>query len=689
MPAIIIISVALLAVVLMLIFSDQAARRRKEKRDWKKDHFHFKNLCETCEAVINDVATMDYNEMNLNREERMKRERQQVRLRRATREACLGDAGDRDFLKDYIKEMLTKRLGVDEVTINQVIPFSNPDAMTAVEKFEYMYTLFRREYAFKVFGKMVQAFGWLQPKPVADGRPIYTIDEDDIEDAYQRCEFTGNFDDKLNTVVQRVYETLYGNDVADLVLMDESLDGVSGGVGGRTRVEYNYLEELMVTDSTKSLADRHYDVIYCVYHGRTVRLKFLSFRNEETLQSVVKKIYQYEIKKVLSKKNPILHGTMKNNSRVVVAREPVSDGYVFYVRKFDSADAKHIETLITHLGRGIVITLLEAITRGELNFVVSGDMGSGKTTMLKSLVGYMNPLYTIRTAETSFELNLNNLYPNRNIHCMQERGDVSIYDIITGTKKMDTDIMIVGEVNEPKIAGAYVQVAQSGSRMAVTTLHHKTTEKLIEYLRNALVEEFGINDVNIAEKQIVEIINFDVHTEKDLQGNFFIRRITEIVPSEDKPYPTGQDAARLEYYKRSTDRHFYTLHNIIEFDHDNMCYRVVGNISDYTYNLIAEKAGTAVADQIRYNLNIAMRNVTAFDEGFKSAAQSMQDDEQAYEAPGNDEYSNEYANPYANFENDVEPLDENEENLMDFELRNGFATPEDYGLQDPNGNNGN
>ena len=170
MPAIIIISVALLAVVLMLIFSDQAAKRRKEKKDWKKDHFHFKNLCETCEAVINDVATMDYNELNLNREERMKRERQQVRLRRATREACLGDAGDRDFLKDYIKEMLTNRLGVDEVTINQVIPFSNPDAMTAVEKFEYLYTLFRREYAFKVFGRMVQAFNWLQPKPVADGR---------------------------------------------------------------------------------------------------------------------------------------------------------------------------------------------------------------------------------------------------------------------------------------------------------------------------------------------------------------------------------------------------------------------------------------------------------------------------------------------------------------------------------------
>ena len=689
MLPIIIIAVALLTVVLMLIFSDSAQRRRKEKKDWKRDHFHFDVLCEACEECINEVANMDYNEMNLNREERMKRERQQARLRRATREACLGDAGDRDFLKDYIKDTLQKRLGVDEATINQVIPFSNPDAMTAVEKFEYLYTLYKREFAFRIFGRMVRDFHWDEPKPTADGRYIYCIDDDDIERAYSECQFVGNYNDRLDTLVQRVFETLYGNDVADIVIMDESLDGVSGGVGGRTRVEYNYLEELVSAENPGDLASRLYDTVYCVLHGKTIRLKFLSFRNEETLKSVVKKVYQYEIKKTLSKKNPILHGTMKNNSRVVVSRPPVSDGWQFYIRKFDSADAKHIETLITHMGRGIVITLLKAITRGELNFVVSGDMGSGKTTMLKSLVGFMNPLFTIRTAETSFELNLNNLYPERDIHCMQERGEVTIYDIITGTKKMDTDIMIVGEVNEPKIAGAYVQVAQSGSRMAVTTLHHKTTEKLIEYLRNALVEEFGINDVNIAEKQIVEIINFDVHTEKDLNGNFFIRRITEIVPSEDKPYPTGQDAARLEYYKRSTDRHFYTLRDIINFDHDNMRYVVSNNISDYTFNLIAEKAGLQIAQEIKYNLDQAMKGVS-FDEGFISAEQSRQNDEGAYEQDGYDEYHDEYSDPYAQAEtpNGAEPLDSREESFMDFELNNGYASREDYGLPDNNDNNG-
>ena len=294
-------------------------------------------------------------------------------------------------------------------------------------------------------------------------------------------------------------------------------------------------------------------------------MKFLSFGSEENLERVVKNIYRYNIRTSLSRKNPVIHGTLKNGSRIVAARPPVSDGWTFYVRKFKSSNAKEIESLLIHKNRDMVISLLKLITMGEMNYCISGPMGGGKTTLLKSLVGFMNPGYTIRVAESSFELNLNNVYPERDIHMMQERGDFSIYDIITGTKKMDTDILIVGEVNEPKIAGAYVQVAQSGSRMAVTTLHHESTDKLIEYLRNALVSEFGISNVSIAEKQVVDILNFDIHMVHDVEGRFYIERITEIIPYRESEYPHDINEATREYYARSTDRKLYKLNNIVEF----------------------------------------------------------------------------------------------------------------------------
>lgn len=545
-------------------------------------------LCENCRLEINEVLNRDYLELNLNREETEKREVQQRKLRRATREACLGSQGDREYLKEYIKETLSKRLGITRENICEYIPFDTPERLSGQDMFEYMYVLHQRERPIGVFAGMVRAYGWDREKKNQDGSIFYSISEEDIRNSYMYMGRRGNYNDRLDMLVQRCYQKLYGHDCVDSLIMDDSVDGISGGVGGRTRVEYNYFKELE-SGLTKEKVSSNYDTVYCVFHGKLIRLRFLSFRKAETLERVVKNIYRYNSRATLSQKNPIIQGTFKNGSRIIVARPPVSDGWAFYVRKFSSADAGRIETLITYGNCEKTIAFLKLITKGELNFVISGPMGSGKTTLLKSLVGFMNPQYTIRVAESAFELNLNNVYPERNIHVMQERGNFTIYDILTATKKMDTDIMIIGEVNEPKIAGAYVQVAQSGSRMAVTTLHHETTQKLIEYLRNALVSEFGISDTKVAEKQVSDILNFDVHTVKDIEGRFYIERITEIIPEQESEYPCDINSGTLEYYRRQTDRHCYRLNDIIVFDHDRLEYVTVNHISDYTLQRLRQK----------------------------------------------------------------------------------------------------
>ena len=444
--------------------------------------------------------------------------------------------------------------------------------MSAQDKFEHMYECYSEKYGNRSFAVMARDFGWAEGTGQVQKDTPYCITEKEVEKAYDDMRPGGSFTERLEVLAQRIYQRLYGHDCADILIMDESVDGVSAGVGGRSRVEYDYMKELN-DERREKPQSMNYETVYCVLHGKLIRMGFLSFEKEENLKRVVKNIYRYNIRTNLSRKNPVIHGTLKNGSRIVAARPPVSDGWVFYLRKFKSSDARRIDTLITHKNGDTVIELLKLITGGELNFCISGPMGGGKTTLLKSLVGFMNPKYTIRVAESSFELNLNNVYPERNIHMMQERGDFTIYDIITGTKKMDTDILIVGEVNEPKIAGAYVQVAQSGSRMAVTTLHHETTDKLIEYLRNALVSELGINDVRIAEKQVVDILNFDIHMVHDVDGNFYIERITEIIPE--------------------TTDNMYRLSDIVRFDKDNMAYRFCTGISEYTREKIIEKTGMA------------------------------------------------------------------------------------------------
>ena len=551
-----------------LIICDPAGKRDAVLSE--RENYVLKDILEECRLYINDSVSRDYSELFLSREETLKREKQQARLKTAIREACLGDTGDREYLKEYIKDFLQKKMKVTSDNINRFIRFNAPHLMSAQDKFEHMYECYSERYGNRSFAVMANDFGWAVKADEEDSDAPYSISEQDIDKAYEDMHPDINFSQRLEVLAERIYQKLYGHDCADILIMDESVDGVSAGVGGLSRVEYDYMKELKGTAENKK--SMNYETVYCVLHGKLIRLKFLSFEKEENLKRVVKNIYRYNIRTNLSRKNPIIHGTLKNGSRIVAARPPVSDGWAFYLRKFKSSDARKIDTLITHKNGNVVIELLKLITGGELNFVISGPMGGGKTTLLKSLVGFMNPKYTIRVAESSFELNLNNVYPERNIHMMQERGDFTIYDIITGTKKMDTDILIVGEVNEPKIAGAYVQVAQSGSRMAVTTLHHETTEKLIEYLRNALVSELGINDVKIAEKQVVDILNFDAHMVHDVEGNFYVERITEIIPGD--------------------QGNMYELTDLIRFDKETMSYRFCADISEYTRDKISEKTGT-------------------------------------------------------------------------------------------------
>ena len=554
----------------LLMIADPSGKKRADGDI--RDNFGMNEILDECRIYINDSVSRDYSELFLNREETLKREKQQARLKTAIREACLGDAGDREYLKEYIKDFLQKKMKVTSENINRYIRFDAPFAMTAQDKFEHMYECYSEKYGNRSFAVMARDFGWADNSKAGTADTPYCISEKEVDNAYEDMRPDDSFMARLEVLAQRIYQRLYGHDCADILIMDESVDGVSAGVGGRSRVEYDYMKELQDVKEEQSQS-MNYETVYCVLHGKLIRLGFLSFEKEENLKRVVKNIYRYNIRTSLSRKNPVIHGTLKNGSRIVAARPPVSDGWVFYLRKFKSSDARRIDTLITHKNADIVIELLKLITGGEMNFCISGPMGGGKTTLLKSLVGFMNPKYTIRVAESSFELNLNNVYPERNIHMMQERGDFTIYDIITGTKKMDTDILIVGEVNEPKIAGAYVQVAQSGSRMAVTTLHHETTEKLIEYLRNALVSELGINDVRIAEKQVVDILNFDVHMVHDVEGNFYIERITEIIPDD-----LGQS---------------YRLSDIIRFDREKMAYRFLSDLSDHTRDKIIEKTGMA------------------------------------------------------------------------------------------------
>ena len=149
-------------------------------------------------------------------------------------------------------------------------------------------------------------------------------------------------------------------------------------------------------------------------------------------------------------------------------------------------------------------------------------------------------------------------------------------------------VTILGEVATAPVARWLVQLSQVASKFTIFTHHGKTTESLITYLRNALLQEGGFNNEKIAEEQVVEAVNFDVHFMKTVEGHRYIERITQIVPYEDESYKDGLLGAMEKYYKNRNRKHVYQTIDIICYEKGRYQFKnsiSKGAIKNITYHL--------------------------------------------------------------------------------------------------------
>ncbi|MDE7299319.1 MAG: Flp pilus assembly complex ATPase component TadA [Lachnospiraceae bacterium] len=440
-----------------------------------------------------------------------------ARLYQALYGCGLGNEGDRIYVKEYIKEILAGRLALKESVLDTLLPVRRPELLTDRDRFEILVYLFGKEYGADGLAVLLEEFGTAAP----DGRDrAAEMDSEALRSAWQQCGRRLTFFEKLDIVTQRVYEELYGFSVCDLLISAQTaIDSVSAGCGGGQSAG---------AGPAREGGKRNYEVIYVMLRGKKLRLSFLGFPSENALECVVKKLGRSHPRVQLSRKNCFLVTGLQNNMRVVVTRPPASEGWTFYVRKFSTAPVGSMEELLTDEHSELAVSLLRTLVRGCRNIVITGEQASGKTTLLKRLVGFIDPNCSIRVAEQAFELRLGELYPERNIHAMQEYGDGRLEDVITLFKKTDTDVTICGEINEPAAADALIQISQSGGRFTMCTSHHRTTEKLVDYMRNALLKHSGFRDERVAERQVIDALHFDIHLEADRSGHRCIRRITEL-----------------------------------------------------------------------------------------------------------------------------------------------------------------
>lgn len=506
-------------ILLLLVFG------RKEENVETEDCFELTSLARKVKDIINEIINQDVAILNLNETESRKREEQKKILKNAVRNCVYGGQGEKNYLKDYIKELLQNRLGITEDTIDLCLPFACPEEMKPRDMFDILMHMKSKGNYKTAFLQLAEENGWFQPKEDNEGYH-YVVTAEDIKNAYMKKVPYLNYSDRLEILVYRIY-TYFGHGVIDM-LRDNAIDGIAGGQSGFAEELYDYREQL------KCRKDEHkkryaYDSIWVQAKGIWIHLDFMSFHSAQELERVTRALIKYDAPYELTRNRPKIFTDMKDGSRVTAMRPPLSETWTFFVRKFESAP-KGLENSYSGEGVEKLIAYLKFLVKGSAHIAITGAMGSGKTTLLKELICYINPTYNIRTSETMFELNVRKILPDRNIVPFRETEAVPMEELIDGLKKTDASCILLGEVSTEQLAYLSTQLAKI-TEQQMLTCHPSSTEGLISYFRQALMNRGSFANEKLATEEVTRSINIDVHTDKNTEtGQRYVSYINEILP---------------------------------------------------------------------------------------------------------------------------------------------------------------
>ena len=528
---------------------------------------------------MDEITKVNLYDLGLSEEELKRRKNKKYELKKALKGCTYGDVNDKKYVKELIYDLLSKEYHCDETNISMAIPFDVPSLLTPQDKFDVIIYMYKKDFGYEALGELIKKYHLADLKYTeGEAKPSYVITPEEISDIYEKENYNLTFDDKLNVVVQRIYQKYKGYSSIDEV-RDMNIDGVSGGISG---LPESFLAQVAQTDSSvlNQVMDhkvpRACDAIWIMYSGKSIRLAFLSFGSEAELKRVCQNIYKYNNPGQLSDSNGFKINEMKDGSRVVVVRPTFSETWGFFVRKFDVKRAA-LEQL--YPGQDEVINLLQFLVKGARILSLTGQQGCGKTTLLMAMIENIYETLNIRVQETAFELHLRKIYPTRNILSFRETETVSGQAGLDVQKKTDGDVNIIGEVATDEVASWMIQAAQVASKFTLFTHHAKTFPNLITALRNSMLRTGTFTNEVVAEAQVVSVINFDIHLIKDFRGRRYIERITECIPVVEKndydftgkaqPTSDGKLGTLVDnsakYFSRVTNRELYHYVNILEY----------------------------------------------------------------------------------------------------------------------------
>ena len=386
--------------------------------------------------------------------------------------------------------------------------------------------------------KLTEAFG-VKPNK---GEKIANVKDYDV------------FQDKslLDSLRNKIIQNLVDNSVPEGVMLeqyindeiDATLAGYDLGYLERKYIfnliqneinGYGPLTDLLDKDSITEIMVNGPSDIYVEIDGKLVKDESVSFINEKHIIRTIQRIVQ-PLGRTIDAANPMVDARLRDGSRLNAIIPPLSlKGPVLTIRKF----AKNLEGIEDLLRMGSLTakmaTFLDAAVKAKLNIIISGGTGTGKTTVLNMLSGFIEDHERIITIEDAAELRLKQSHvislETRSVNYEGE-GEVTIRDLVKNSLRMRPDRIIVGEVRG-KEAFDMLQAMNTGHNGSLTTLHANSPADALNRLETMILMAGMEIPIKALREYIYNAIDIVVNVQRLSDGKRKITSISEIVRFND------------------------------------------------------------------------------------------------------------------------------------------------------------
>jgi pilus assembly protein CpaF len=290
------------------------------------------------------------------------------------------------------------------------------------------------------------------------------------------------------------------------------------------------LEALLRDPEISEIMVNRPEQIFVERRGR-IELTNLAFEDEDSLRRVIDRIVS-TIGRRVDESEPMCDARLKDGSRVNVVIPPVAIyGPCLTIRKFGREVLSPEKIVTTGGATEMMMEYLDAAVKTRLNIIVSGGTGSGKTSLLNVLSGFIPSTERIVTCEDAAELRL------RQVHVIsleskpqnvEGRGAISIRDLVRNSLRMRPDRIIVGECRGPE-ALDMLQAMNTGHDGSMSTLHANNPRDGLGRLETLVLLAGTELPSRAIRSQITSAVNVIVQTERLRGGARKVVSIAEVM----------------------------------------------------------------------------------------------------------------------------------------------------------------